>query len=426
MAAWSLALRSGYVPASRGWDAHREAAWEGRHDRSCQRPFHLPDNPRSSVSMCRCFDLVLVLRPAALAHWVSQRIYCPCMILTGAAPPASTPPVQSHRPAQRMLPRTLQSSLLQREIPLRRLIRIIDQHQPGIESQPLRLLNHGLLILSHKPPPKECSNWSYKWNPIKDIPSRAHINPRSRSRNGRHCRQTRKPFLPRANRLIPPVRQHKIDRRCDRFAINAQQLIRRRVRARCMRRHAKPRIPAAIPIIIERLKVLRLLVNARLASPPPRLMDKRPMRRIHQPDNPVIHIARQLRRQMSRPKPARELRHLRHRRQISGTPPNPRLRQENPRIPIPLLTRKCPRKNLGRVQRLKARQRRNLLALSRTRLEPPPMILTSHRLPIEPSRRQRNPPMWTQIPHREDLPVLLSSQKQWHAQQQSLRSLLSA
>jgi hypothetical protein len=358
-----------------------------------------------------------------IQDWVSQRIYCLCMILTGRGTPTSTPPVQRHRPAQWMLPRTLQSSLLQREIPLRWLIRIIDQHQPRIESQPLRLLNHRLLILPHKPPPKECSNRSYKWNPIKNIPGRTHIYSAGRSCNGRHCRQTRKPFLPRANRLIPPVRQHKIDRRCDRLAINSQQLIRRRVRAWRMRRHSKPRILPAIRIVIQRLKVLCLLVNARLTPPPPRLMDKRPMGRIYQPDNPVIHIAGQLRRQMSRPKPPRELRHLGHRRQLSRSPPNARLRQVNPRIPIPLLTGKCPRKNLRRVQRLKARQRRNLLALPRARLKSPAMILTSHRLPIEPSRRQRNPPMRTQIPHRKDLPILLSSQEQWHAQQQSLRSL---
>ena len=67
------------------------------------------------------------------------------------------------------------------------------------------------------------------------------------------------------------------------------------------------------------------------------------MRRIHQPDNPVVHIARQLRRQMRRPKP----------RPKTSAPPAPpatphhhpphsRLRHINPRIPIPLLARITP------------------------------------------------------------------------------------
>jgi hypothetical protein len=152
-------------------------------------------------------------------------------------------------------------------------------------------------------------------------------------------------------------------------------------------------------------------------------MHKRPMRRVHQTDNPMIHIARQLRRQMRRPKPRRKLRHLRHSGQLPPNPPAAGLRKINPRIPIPLLTRKRPRKNLRRIQRLMTRQRRNLSALPRTRLKPPPMILASHRLPIEPPRRQRNPPVRTKIPHRKQLSIILPSHQQRHSQQHRLRRL---
>jgi hypothetical protein len=323
-----------------------------------------------------------------------------------------------------MLPRPLQPRLLQREIPLRRLIRIINQHQPRVKPQPLRLFNHRLLILPHKSRPKKRSNRSYKWHPIKNIPDRTNIDPASRSRHRRHCSQTRKPLLPRANRLIPPVRQNKINRRSNRLPINSQQLIRRRVRARSMRRHPKPRISPPVFAVLNRLKVLRLLMNTRPAPPPPSLMHKRPMRRIHQPDNPVVNITRQLRRQMRSAKPRRKLRHLRHRRQLTHNPPHPRLRQKHPRIPIALFTRKRPSKNLSRVQRLMARQRRNLSALPRTRLKPPPMILASHRLPIKPPRRQRNPPMRTKIPHSKQLPIILPSHQQRHTEQHRLRCLL--
>jgi len=138
----------------------------------------------------------------------------------------STPPMQSNRPRQRMLPSPLQPSLLQSEVPLRRLIRIVDQHQPRIEPQSLRLLDHRLLILPYKPSTKERSNRSYKWNPVKNIPRRNHINPASRRSNRSHGSQTRKPLIATSNRLVPPIRQHKINRRRNRLAVHAQQFVR--------------------------------------------------------------------------------------------------------------------------------------------------------------------------------------------------------
>jgi len=266
---------------------------------------------------------------------------------------------------------------------------------------------------------------------IKNIPRRHHINPARRSRHRSNRRQTRKPLLPSANRLVPPIRQHKIDRRRYRLPINSQQLIRRRVRTGSMRRHPKPGISPMIFVVIQWLKVLRLLMNTRSAPPPPRLMHKRPMRRIHQPDNPVIHIARQIRLQMRTPKLCRKLWHLRHWRQRithpsgsrSRQPPGTRLRNVDPRKPIPLLTRKRTRINLRRVQRLMARQRRNLLALTTARLKLPPVVLARHCLPIEPPSRQRNSAMRTKIPHRKQLPTRLPSQQKRNPQQQRLRGL---
>ena len=107
-----------------------------------------------------------------------------------------------------------------------------------------------------------------------------------------------------------------------------------------MRRHPKPCIPSVVLPIFQRLKVLRLLMNTRPAPPPPRLVHKRPMRRIHQPDNPMIHIAWQLRHQVRAPKLRRKLRHLRHRRQRLPHAPCPRRRHIHPRKTVPLLARK--------------------------------------------------------------------------------------
>src|SRR6266702_6968055 len=86
-------------------------------------------------------------------------------ILAKGYPPGGgvlTPPMQRNRPTQRMLTRPLQPRLLQSEVPLGRFVRIVDQHQPGVEPQPLRLLDHGLLILPHELRSKERGDGGHK------------------------------------------------------------------------------------------------------------------------------------------------------------------------------------------------------------------------------------------------------------------------
>jgi len=185
-----------------------------------------------------------------------------------------------------------------------------------------------------------------------------------------------------------------------------------------MRQHPKP--------LRNRLKVFLLLVNTSPASPPPRLMHKRPMRRIHQPDDAVIDIARQISHKMRTPKPRRELRQLRHRRQLTPNPAGTHGRHINPRIAIPLFTRKRAGKNLRRIKRLVTGQRRNLSTLPAARLEPPAMILALHCLAVEPPSRQRNPAMRTKVPHRKQLASGLPPHHQRNAKQQSLGHLAHA
>jgi hypothetical protein len=326
------------------------------------------------------------------------------------------PPPQRHRPGQRMLPHALQPPLFQREVPLRWLVRIVDQHQPRVIPQPLRLLDHRLLVLPHKPRPEERRHRGHQRHMVKNVPRRQHIDPARRSRHRSHRRQARKPLLSAPDRLVPPVWQHKIDRRRHRLAIHSQQLVRRAVPARRVRRHPKP--------LRNRLKVLQLLMDARLRPPPPSLMHKRPMRRVHQPDNPVVHIARQLRHQVRALVLRGKLRQLGNLRQpLAAHPPRTRLRHIHPAVPIPLHARKRRRIDLRRIQRIHLGQRGNLLALPSARLKLPPVVLALHRLPVEPSRRQRNPPVRTQVPHRKHLAILLPSQQQRHAQQQRRRRL---
>ena len=94
----------------------------------------------------------------------------------------------------------------------------------------------------------------------------------------------------------------------DLLAVNAEQLVRRAVRRRLMRGHAEA--------LLDRLEVLFLFVNAGLRAPPPRLMHERPVRRIHQPDDAVIDVARQIGGEMGRVKALAELGHLGNRREI--------------------------------------------------------------------------------------------------------------
>src|ERR1700722_19704727 len=101
-----------------------------------------------------------------------------------------------------MLASSLQSSLLQRKVPLRRLVGIIDQHQPGVEPQPFRLLDHRLLILLHEPRSKERSNRSYKWDMIEDVPRSVHIDPTGRSSNRSHSSKAGEPLRTATDRLV--------------------------------------------------------------------------------------------------------------------------------------------------------------------------------------------------------------------------------
>src|SRR6266852_2640657 len=125
-------------------------------------------------------------------------------ILAEGYPPGGegvlTPPMQRNRPTQGMLTRPRQPSLLQSEVPLGRLVRVVDQHQPGVEPQPLSLLDHGLLILLNELRSKERSDGGHKRNPVEDIPRRNHVDPAGRSRNRSHRSQAREPLVPAPDR----------------------------------------------------------------------------------------------------------------------------------------------------------------------------------------------------------------------------------
>ena len=100
--------------------------------------------------------------------------------------------------------------------------------------------------------------------------------------------KAREPVLSCANGFQAQIGQNKIDGRRDRIRVGVQpqQFVRRAVRAGGVRAHAKAHR--------DRLKILLLFMNAVAAAPPPRLMHKRAVRRIHEADDSVIDAAWQI------------------------------------------------------------------------------------------------------------------------------------
>ena len=179
---------------------------------------------------------------------------------------------------------------LQPEIPFRRPVRIIDQHQPRVVLQPFGLQDHRLLVL----PQKFLRKYSENPNGHQQVPRRHEINPAKIAPHRRHRRPARKPQLPGPNLFRPDIWQNKIDRRRHRLArIFLQHPVRRAVRARRVRTHPES--------IRNRFKLFFFFVNAMPAPPVPRLMHERPVRRIHQPNNPLVYMRRQLASQTRHP-----------------------------------------------------------------------------------------------------------------------------
>src|ERR1700675_343744 len=177
--------------------------------------------------------------------------------------PVLASPMQRDRSIHRMLHRQsaaprLNQILLQREIPFRRTVRVINQHQLRIMLQSFRLLDHRFLVL----PQKDLREDTEDRNRKRQIPRRAKIDPAQVPSHRRHRSPAGKPQLTATIDLRPDIRQHKVNRRRHRLAGHLrQQLVRRAVRAGLVRAHPKS--------IWNRLILFRLLVNACLASPEP-------------------------------------------------------------------------------------------------------------------------------------------------------------
>jgi len=186
------------------------------------------------------------------------------------------------------------------------------------------------------------------------------------------------------------------------------------------------------------------------APPVPRLMHKRPVRRIHQSNNPLVHMRRQLAGQMRNPiilAKRRQFRCWNSSRRFarlllceflctlrlrvifffsltfsSTRHRDPRTRiHVNPKISVALFARIMPRKNALHLQFVLASQRRNLNALSAASLKFPSVITALQVLPIKSPMRKRNPAVRARIAHRKRCTLGRASQNQRHFQQHRRR-----
>src|SRR5271170_7129322 len=108
----------------------------------------------------------------------------------------------------------------------------------------------------------------------------------------RNCCQTGKPILSRPYSLVALVGQDKVDGRGDGFrvGIEPQEFVGSAVGAGSVGAHAEAGG--------DWLEILLLFVNAVAGAPPPGLVDKRPVRRIHETDDAVVDAAGQVSRQV--------------------------------------------------------------------------------------------------------------------------------
>src|SRR5438132_1324504 len=169
--------------------------------------------------------------------------------------------------------------------------------------------------------------------------------------------------------------------------VEPQQSVGRAIGTRRVRAHAKA--------VRDRLKILLLFVDAMAAAPPPRLVNKRPVRRIHQPDDTVVHATWQLGGEVRDLVFVAEGRHAwcwNGRLACFGEtgPRLGRLRNEDPDVVVVLLAGKTARVDAVQFELLIRGEGWNVLALTGMGVEFPAMIATFDLLAVEPSIGKRH------------------------------------
>ena len=101
----------------------------------------------------------------------------------------------------------------QLEIPLRRPVGVVDQHEMGIVLQAFGLHFHRAAVLLDELREDEFQETWYKRNPAKQVPGGDDVDAALCARDRSNRRQAREPIFAGTNRLGANVRQYEIDGR---------------------------------------------------------------------------------------------------------------------------------------------------------------------------------------------------------------------
>jgi len=180
----------------------------------------------------------------------------------------------------------VETGLLQGEVPLGGLVGIVDQHQARIVAEAFRLLDHGDLVLTHKFRAEELGNRSDEGDMIENVPRGDDVDAASGCGDRGDGGERGEPLVSGADDLCAAVGQPEVDSRFDGMAVDAEQFVWRGVAAGGVGAHAEA--PG------DGLKAFGFLADAGTRTPPPGLMDERAVRRVHETDDAVIDVARQV------------------------------------------------------------------------------------------------------------------------------------
>ena len=169
---------------------------------------------------------------------------------------------------------------------------------------------------------------------------------------------------------------------------------------------------------------LALLVDAVPCPPPPCLVDEGPVRRIHQPDDAVVHVTRQFGREMRDGVAVAE--GGQPRRFFTRLGASAPLRHVYPEVSILLAAGERAGVDLADIELVVGHERRDLAALAADRLELPAVIRTFQVLPVEPAAGERHAAVRTTVARREGAAFGIASQHQGNAQQHGRLQLASA
>ncbi len=282
--------------------------------------------------------------------------------------------------------------------------------------QALGLIFHGFAILFYEFGEDELQQSRPKRQPAKNIPAGNNVDAAVVASDGSHRSQAREPVLSRLDGFIALIGENKINGRRDGLGIgvHSQQLVGRAIRTGSVGAHAEAHG--------NRLEILMLLVDAVAAAPPPRLVNERAVRGIHEADDAVIDAAWQVGGEVGDFVFAAKSWDARRRNWgvrcfgESGTSRR-RLRDEDPNVVVVLLAGIATGVNAVDSQTLIASEGWNGLTLAGVGIEAPAVVTALDLLTVEVGAGKRHAAVRTGVAQGERFALAVAAQHEGRLQQ---------